>query len=106
MGAFDDARIIVLFAATVRHALDGKFTVSAACICGHEGPIDPTPLATRYGEHTRWTWLENRMRCTACRGRGPSWITLKRYFPDGKPYVSEREEAFARFQARGQTSEP
>lgn len=100
MGMFDNAKVIVLFAATLNHALQGKFRLGAVCICGHEGPIDPAPLAARHNPHTRLTWLAKRLRCTACRGRGEAWVTLKRYNLDGTPYGAD-EERLAQRQARG-----
>jgi hypothetical protein len=98
MGMFDDARIIPLFAATLHHAIEGKFILRAICICGHEGSVDHAALAERHGRHTRLTWLEMRMRCTACRERGPSSVDLMRLFPDGRPYTCEVEERLARSQ--------
>jgi hypothetical protein len=50
--------------------------VSAACLCGHAGPVDVTKLLAKWGRHERLARIEEKLKCTKCRAAGASSLTI------------------------------
>ena len=103
MTAFPNAKVIALWEATLRHAIEGRFLMHGECDrCSHTAPLDAEALAKRFPANWRLLDLEKRLVCMRCytAGRGYRSVSIRRTEIDGAEYDKAAND-FARWQASG-----